>query len=75
MNAEMLGDRIRRLRNARQWTLKGLATKSFMSVSYLSDIERGRTPPSLKTLVRIARSLDMTPSQLLDGVDLSVYGP
>lgn len=75
MNAEMLGERIRRLRDAHQWTLKDLATRSFMSVSYLSDIERGRTPPSLKTLVRIARSLDMTPSQLLDDVDLSVYGP
>lgn len=37
------GERVRQLRKARRWTLKDLSARSGVSVSYLSDIERGRS--------------------------------
>ena len=42
-----------------------------MSVSYLSDIERGRTNPSLQTLETIANHFDISISDLLAGVEFA----
>lgn len=41
-------------REAEGYTLLELAEKTGLSVSFLSDIERARTSPSMKTLQRIA---------------------
>lgn len=49
-----LGTRIRQLRKANGWTLADVAARTGLSVSFLSDIERGRTDPSLNTLDKIA---------------------
>lgn len=40
------------------WTLQDLAEHTGLSVSYLSDIERKRTEPTLKTLRKIAAAFD-----------------
>jgi transcriptional regulator with XRE-family HTH domain len=42
-----------------------------ISVSYLSDIERGRTIPSMSTLQRVAEALDKTVVGLLVGTEFS----
>jgi transcriptional regulator with XRE-family HTH domain len=66
-----LQDRMKEVRTAHDLTLKGLAARTDLSVSYLSDIERGRTTPSLGTIETLAAALGMTVIDLLTGVDFA----
>lgn len=66
-----LQDRLKELRNSSNLTLKEIAGRSGLSVSYLSDIERGRTIPTLNTLEAIANSLELSVIDLLTGVDFA----
>lgn len=67
-----LAERLRELRGQQSWRLKDLADKSGLSVPYLSDLERGRTNPSLDTLQTLASSYDVSVNDLLAPVDF--YG-
>lgn len=67
-----LAERLRELRGQQNWRLKDLADKSGLSVPYLSDLERGRTNPSLDTLQTLANSYDVSVNDLLAPVDF--YG-
>ena len=66
-----LQDRLRQLRTDRGLTLKQLAESSELSVSYLSDIERGRTTPTLNTLEVLAHALSLSVIDFLTGVDFA----
>lgn len=66
-----LQDRLKELRTINDLTLKGVAERSGLSVSYLSDIERGRTTPTLNTLEAIADALEVSLIDLLAGVDFA----
>jgi transcriptional regulator with XRE-family HTH domain len=66
-----LHERLKEMRRGRALTLKGLATRTGLSVSYLSDLERGRTMPPLPTLQALAAGLDITVLDLLTGVDFA----
>jgi transcriptional regulator with XRE-family HTH domain len=59
-----LGERIRLLRRARPLTLRQLAEAAGVTESFLSQVERGVTSPSIATLRRIARALGLTIAQL-----------
>ncbi|MBN2260571.1 MAG: helix-turn-helix transcriptional regulator [Clostridiales bacterium] len=61
-----LGNRIRSLRIQNNLKQYELSKKADISNTYLSDIEVGRTTPSLRTLKRIAESLNTTVAELLD---------
>lgn len=50
-----IADQIRTLRVTRNKTLKDVSIGTGLSVSYLSDLERGRTEPSIKTLNKLAQ--------------------
>ena len=52
-----LGRKIRDIRVSKNMTQKKLAESAGISNTYLSDIERMRTSPSIKTLGSIANSL------------------
>lgn len=67
----LLGERIRELRNLKGETLKETSSGTELSVSYLSDIERGRTKPSIKTLETLANHFNVTVSDLLFGVEFA----
>jgi len=67
-----LAERLRELRGQHGWRLKDLADKSSLSVPYLSDLERGRTNPSLDTLQTLAGSYAVSVNDLLAPVDF--YG-
>jgi len=67
----LLGDRIRELRNDKGDTLRKVSESTGLSVSYLSDIERGRTNPSLQTLETLARHFGITINDMLLGVDFA----
>ena len=60
-----LGERIKFLRKTRKITLKELSKNAGISISFLSDIENGRSNPSLERLKDIAESLKVTTSFLL----------
>lgn len=54
MDAKELGRRVRRLREARDWTQEELAHRAGMTTVYLSGIERGIQNPSLRKLTGLA---------------------
>ncbi|ACV63073.1 transcriptional regulator, XRE family [Desulfofarcimen acetoxidans DSM 771] len=60
-----LGNKIRMLRNEKALSLQELSTTSEISLSYLSEIERGTIYPSLNTLKKISESLDVSASVLM----------
>lgn len=64
-----IGQRIRELRRERDLTLRELSEATDLSLPFLSDLERDRTPPSLKTLRRVAAALRVTVNDLMHGVE------
>ena len=54
-----LGKRLRALRDDRELTLAQLGQQVGLSASYLSQIERGVTMPSLSRLTTLAKALDV----------------
>src|SRR5262249_33916963 len=60
-----LGERIRSLRRRRGLTVQGLATACSLSKGFISQVENGRTSPSLSTLVDLARVLGVSPAFLV----------
>ncbi|RCK72929.1 MAG: putative MerR-family transcriptional regulator [Anaerolineae bacterium] len=54
-----IGERIKSLRNERNMTLAELSQKTNLSSSYLSQLERDKTTPSISSLVEIANALDV----------------
>lgn len=68
---ELLGRRIRHLRKARDLALKDVAERSGLSISFLSQIERGRSSASVRVLARIASALDVAISDLFEQTDVS----
>ncbi|MCK5927789.1 MAG: helix-turn-helix transcriptional regulator [Nocardioides sp.] len=63
-----LGTRIRELRMRSEGRLVDLAGTAGISVSFLSDVERGRHLPSLEVLDAIAVALDTSVCALLSGL-------
>lgn len=61
-----VGRKIKLLRTERKLTLEQLATKSSVSKSMLSQIERGRTNPTLAILWTLTQSLGIDISDLLN---------
>src|SRR5438876_2424833 len=59
-----LGPRIRSLRQARHETLRELAERAGVTESFLSQVEREVTSPSIASVQRIARALDLGIAEL-----------
>lgn len=59
MPDESIGERIKALRIGQGKTLAELGESANLSRSYLSQIERDKTTPSLSTLTSIAKALDV----------------
>jgi len=66
-DAATIGEGIRRERLRRGLTLAQLATQVNLTVSALSQIERGASDPSLNSLRRIAQAFDVPMLQFLVG--------
>ncbi len=62
---EVLGARVRALREAMDLSLRDLAERSGVSAPMLSQVERGETSPTLQVATRIAAGLELRLSQLL----------
>ena len=60
-----VGERVRRLREAKGLSLRDLARSAGVSAPMLSQVERGETSPTLQVATKIASGLELTLSQLL----------
>src|SRR5205814_10314121 len=68
-----VGERLRALRRSRRCTLRAVATRSGLSESFLSQVERGQSSASIASLRRIADALGVSIADLFE-VD-AVPGP
>jgi transcriptional regulator with XRE-family HTH domain len=62
---ELMGARVKALREAMDLSLRDLADRSGVSAPMLSQVERGETSPTLQVASKIAAGLELRLSQLL----------
>jgi ribosome-binding protein aMBF1 (putative translation factor) len=65
------GAALARERAARGVSMRALARAAGTSPDVLSDIEHGRTEPTLRTVARLAHALFLRPSELLQRAELA----
>lgn len=63
---EVLGARLRRMRQRRRLTLTDTAARAGISPQYLSEVERGRKDPSSEMIAAVVGALGADLAQLLD---------
>lgn len=68
-NEELFGKVVRQLRKQKGLSQEQLADLCELDRTYISLIERGLRQPTLKTLFRIACSLQITPSELIQHIE------
>ena len=61
-----LGEKIKKIRNGKSFSLRDLAGKVDLSASFLSQIEQGKASPSIENLKKIANCLDVRVSYLIE---------
>jgi transcriptional regulator with XRE-family HTH domain len=66
---QKLGGRVRQLRDKRGWSQEGFAHEGGLGRSFTGAIERGEKDVRLSTLLKLAKTLGVSLSQLLKGVD------
>lgn len=62
----LFGQRLSQLRRQRDWSQETLALESGIARSYLGGVERGQRNISLVNICRLAKTLDLPPSALLE---------
>jgi len=65
---DRLGERVRKLRAARELTQEDAADLAEVDGKHWQEIEGGRTNPTVSTLVGVAKALDVNLAQLFKGV-------
>ncbi len=63
-----LGKRIRKFRENKKLSQEAFADEVNLARSYISGVERGKRNLSFKALVRIAKCLEITLSELCEGI-------
>lgn len=63
-----LGNRIRKIREQRRFSQEAFAFEAGLARSYYGGVERGERNLSFKTLVRIAKKLNLSVSELCQGI-------
>jgi len=57
------------LRKDRGWSQEQLALQSGLARSYLGGVERGQRNIALENIVRLAKTLELRPSVLMDFIE------
>jgi transcriptional regulator with XRE-family HTH domain len=63
-----VGERIRELRKAKGWNQDDLAQHTGLGRTYISNVERGRKNPSLRSLQIFAAGFKMSVSEFMKGI-------
>lgn len=66
-----IGEKLKIARELWGMTLKDTKELTGLSISYISDIERGRTKPSLKTLKKLSQCYRLRMTEVLEGTELN----
>ena len=70
-----VGERVREARLRRKMTVAGLAQASHLTKGFISQLESGRSNPSLASLGRISQALDIPLSRLISHDDDQILEP
>jgi transcriptional regulator with XRE-family HTH domain len=62
---ERFGPTVRQLREARGWSQEALAARAELSRTFMGEIERSLTMPSLATAAKLAHALEVPLSELI----------
>lgn len=62
----LIGERVRRIRQQKGLTLRAVEQRARVSATHVSEIERGKTSPTVGVMRRIAAALGVSPAELLD---------
>jgi transcriptional regulator with XRE-family HTH domain len=65
-----IGAKLRELRTSRRRTLAQVSQGTGLSASFLGDMERGRTRPSVESIKTLAAYYGVSPNELLVDVDI-----
>ncbi len=63
--ANQIPNNLSRIRREQHYTQKELAIKAGLNPNYYAKVERGDGIPSLKTLVKIAKALDVSITEIV----------
>ena len=66
---QVLGKRIKFLREQKHWSQEDLALESGINKNYLSDLERGTRNPTVKVLNKICLALEIDLETLFKGIE------
>jgi len=68
--AETFGERVREKRQSLGWSLEKLGEVSQLHWTYVGSVERGERNVSLVNIVKLARALELDPSELMRGLSI-----
>ena len=66
---KVLGENIRTLRRAKEWTQETLARKTKLTSGYISTVELGQETISVDNLLTIAKALKTPLAELIKGIE------
>ncbi len=69
-NKEMLGVRVKEIRNKKGVTQERLSEMVGINPKYLSSIERGKENPTLNTVLKLAETLGVSLDELFTGIEI-----
>lgn len=69
MVIEVFGNVLRELRESKQISQEKLAEYSELDRTYISLLERGLRQPTITTIFKLAKALDISPSELIGKVE------
>lgn len=69
------GARVRKLRTGLGLSQEALAERAELHWTYISGVERGVRNPGLNIIARLAKGLDVSPAELLAGLDRAKRRP
>lgn len=67
---QMIGARIKDIRNRKRVTQEQLSESVGINPKYLSSIERGKENPTLNTLLKLVRSLDVNLDEIFSDIQI-----
>jgi len=70
ISKEEIGKRIKKVREEKHLTLKNVEAKAGISATHISEIERGKTSPTIGALMRIAEALGRDPAYFIEDAEL-----
>ncbi|MDD4857327.1 MAG: XRE family transcriptional regulator [Candidatus Krumholzibacteria bacterium] len=70
ISKDEIGKRIKKVREAQHFTLKNVEAKAGISATHISEIERGKTSPTIGALIRIAEALNRDPAYFIEDAEL-----